>query len=434
MVEANDYFLTEKELRDRFEERVKEFVFSGYMPQRQPVLVLLGAQPAAGKSQAMAAAAQRLADRQLVPLTGDDLRPFHPRHQEILETEPWLFPDATGQASGAWVRMSIAHARDHGYSLMLEGVFRDPAMTLATAEEFAALGIPVEVIGLGVRQERSRLDGLHRFLEGGRWTPSDLHDLAYRKMPETIAAAEASPAVRRITITDRTGADLYVNERTNDGQWSAEPRAVTALQASRARPLPPEEAADWMGLHQRVVVELASRGQVDATSMPVLRQVAIDGQTVAAMDRDPQSRARRDYAAARPLLQLLASGPLPSANVMPLPLISDEHLESRSRMDATRVTAEIERRRALAPLDRQAEDAIRAHLASRLRAADQSSVREAPSGSEPAPRPSSTAARSRSTTVRKPGKDRPATTGAAEQPPHLRSPRADRGRRRGPTA
>ncbi|MFH8471114.1 zeta toxin family protein [Streptomyces sp. NPDC018000] len=190
------------------------------IPQDQPVLVLLSGQPAAGKSQAMAATGQRHANQHLVPLTGDELRSFHPRHQELLDNEPWLFPKATGQASGAWVRMSIEYARDNGYSLMLEGDFRDPAMTLATAEEFAGLGRRVEVVGLGVRAEHSRLDSLYRFLEGGRWTLPDRHDLAYRMMPETIAAAEASPAVQRITITDRSGADLYVNDRSPSLRWS----------------------------------------------------------------------------------------------------------------------------------------------------------------------------------------------------------------------
>ncbi|GAA0925023.1 zeta toxin family protein [Streptomyces thermoalcalitolerans] len=330
MAEASDFFLTDKELRDRFEEDVRDFVFSRYTPQEQPVLVLLGGQPAAGKTQAMKAARQRYADRQLVPLTGDKLRPYHPRHEEILENEPWLFPNATGQASGAWVRMSIEYARDHRYSLMLEGVFRDPAMTLATAEEFAGLGYRVEVVGLGVRAERSRLDSLNRFLEGGRWTPPDLHDLAYRMMPETIAAAEASPAVHRITITDRTGADLYVNDRAPDGRWTGEPAAVDALQASRARPLPPDEVADWLGLHQQIVTEFAVRGQVNATSIPVLQQVAVDAETVAAMDPDPQSPARLMHTAVRPLLRVLASEPLSPGAPLPPLLEPDSVLAARA--------------------------------------------------------------------------------------------------------
>ncbi|MFE5628326.1 hypothetical protein [Streptomyces sp. NPDC056543] len=56
MSDASSYFLTEVQLRARFDERVKEFVFSGYKPQENPAaLVLLGGQPAAGKSQSMAA-------------------------------------------------------------------------------------------------------------------------------------------------------------------------------------------------------------------------------------------------------------------------------------------------------------------------------------------------------------------------------------------
>jgi hypothetical protein len=62
VADASDYFLTEDELKTRFEERVLDYVFGPYQPQHQPVLVLVGAQQAAGKSQAMARARQRHAD------------------------------------------------------------------------------------------------------------------------------------------------------------------------------------------------------------------------------------------------------------------------------------------------------------------------------------------------------------------------------------
>lgn len=45
-------------------------------------MVLLGGQPAAGKSQAMASTVQRHGGT-LVPLTGDELRPLHPRYDEL---------------------------------------------------------------------------------------------------------------------------------------------------------------------------------------------------------------------------------------------------------------------------------------------------------------------------------------------------------------
>ncbi|GAA0464479.1 zeta toxin family protein [Streptomyces sp. NPDC046215] len=325
MAEAKDFFLSEAELTRIFAAEVRNFVFSGYTPQRDPVLVLLGGQPAAGKSQAMAAAEQRHADRQLVPLTGDELRRFHPRYQELLEKQPLLFPNATGQASGAWVRMSIEHALDNGYSLMLEGIFRDPAMTVATAERFARAGHSVEVIGLAVPEERSRLDSLHRYLAAGRWTPPNAHDLAIRMMPETIAAAEASAAVRRITITNRAADELYVNERGPDGRWRGEPGAVQALTAGRARPLPADEARGWLVRHREVVITFAGRAEIDNTSRPVLHRVTVDAESIAVMaDPDPRSALRMAHAGELSVLRTLVSEP-PTPDA-PLELLPDKEL------------------------------------------------------------------------------------------------------------
>ncbi|MFJ8195282.1 zeta toxin family protein, partial [Streptomyces sp. NPDC096094] len=181
MNQPSDFFLTEEQLRERFEQRVKDYVFRGYEPQGSPVLVLLGGQPAAGKSQAMAATQQRHPGRHLVPLTGDELRHLHPAIDRLRKTDAQTLEAGTAQASGAWVRMSIEHALRNRHSLILEGVFRDPGMTMRTARQFAEeQGYAVEVVALAVREERSRLDALHRFLDGGRWTPPELQELAYR--------------------------------------------------------------------------------------------------------------------------------------------------------------------------------------------------------------------------------------------------------------
>ncbi|MFI9206467.1 zeta toxin family protein [Streptomyces sp. NPDC053048] len=355
MAEAKDFFLSETELANIFATEVRDFVFSGYAPQRDPVLVLLGGQPAAGKSQAMAAAEQRHADRQLVPLTGDELRRFHPRYQELLETQPLLFPNATGQASGAWVRMSIEHALDHGYSLMLEGIFRDPAMTVATAERFARAGRSVEVIGLAVPEERSRLDSLHRYLAAGRWTPPNAHDLAIRMMPETIAAAEASAAVRRITITNRAAEELYVNERGPDGRWMGEPGAVQALMAGRARPLPADEARGWLVRHREVVIAFAGRAEIDDTSRPVLHQVTVDAESIAVMaNPDPRSALRSAHAGELTVLRAVVSEPLTPR--LPLRLLPGKELDT---LHARLKRGEDAALRLSRPPEQRAVDAVR---------------------------------------------------------------------------
>ncbi|MGW9256372.1 zeta toxin family protein [Streptomyces albidoflavus] len=418
MAEARDYYLREEELRRHFEEKVRDFVFSGYAPQDRPVLVLVGGQPAAGKSQAMAGAKQRHADSQLVPLTGDELRAFHPRYRELLDGHPMLFPNATGQASGAWVRMSIEHARSQGYSLMLEGVFRDPAMTVSTAERFAASRYSVEVLGLGVRAERSRLDSLHRYLDSGRWTPPTAHDGAYTMMPQTIAAAEASAAVQRLTITDRTGVDLYVNERTVDGRWRNEAAGAAALEEIRARPLPPPDAAQWLARHQDVLIEFAARREITEGTLAALRAVTRDANAVAATAATTSSKSA--HAALRPLIEALVAGPV-TPEALPLALVPTAQLMSRPPYDSSTIAAELGRRASLAPADGRVQDAFRQRLHDRLQ-----SVTASPG------RLSAKAARARSTGVRGTGSQRRLPSSDGAQPPHLRRPGPGQGRGRGP--
>ncbi|MET8218082.1 hypothetical protein [Streptomyces hirsutus] len=216
------------------------------------------------------------------------------------------------------------------------------------------------------------------------WTPPTAHDGANAMMPQTIAAAEASPAVRRLTLTDRTGVDRYVNERNTDGRWRHEPAAVAALEASRGRPLPSEEAASWLARHRDILIEFAARGEISETTLPALRPVTRDADAVAAMDPDPRSAARRDYAALRPLVHALVSPPVTSPGGLPLPLLPAEALASRAPRDAAPVAAELDRRAGLTPAERHAQDAFR-RLHDRLRPSVHAPGPEAASRGRPPP-------------------------------------------------
>jgi UDP-N-acetylglucosamine kinase len=365
VAEASDYFLTEDELKTRFEERVLEFVFGPYQPQDHPVLVLVGAQQAAGKSFAIAQARQRHAASELVPLTGDDLRFMHPRHDEILNNEPWLFLEATGQATAHWVKWSIDYARREKYSLILEGVFRDPAMPHATAQAFAP-SHTVEVVGLAVREEVSRLDGEYRFLEGGRWTPPELHDLSYRMMPETIRVLAGTPAVSRVTITDRSGQDLYVLDKTS-GRPVNSVDAERALLGIRSRPLPVDEARAWMARQRDTVITYAVRGAINDTSRPTLVQITReDAPRIMPMaDPSPDSELRTTYEAVQPILQTLVDEPLQPS--LPLRLRTDQELQAMTagrdqEPGQPELAAETARRAALTSGQREAERLIQQQL------------------------------------------------------------------------
>jgi hypothetical protein len=237
---------------------------------------------------------------------------------------------------------------------------RDAAHT--TAKAFAS-SHTVEVVGLAVREEVSRLAGERRFLDDGRWTPPELHDLSYRMMPETIRVLAGSPAVRRVTITDRTVADLYVLDKT-PGRTAVDPdEAATALEDIRSRPLSPEDARGWMTRQRDTVITYAVRGAIDDTSRPNLVRITHeDAMRIMPMaDPRPDGDLRSAYEAAQPLLQALVEEP---PHNLPLRLQTEQELHTLLSQERQRdeVSVELARRAALTSVQHNAENRIQQQL------------------------------------------------------------------------
>lgn len=121
-------------------------------PVGDRLLVLLGGQPAAGKTRAQAAI---LAEHpELVSITGDDLRAYHSGYRDLAVNDPLGMPAATAPTSSGLIRLALDYAIEHGYPVLLEGTFRDPAMVTGTAARFAEAGYRVEVVAVATAAPR----------------------------------------------------------------------------------------------------------------------------------------------------------------------------------------------------------------------------------------------------------------------------------------
>lgn len=192
-----------------------------------PLLVLLGGQPAAGKTRAQEAILTT--HPELVSITGDDLRQYHPDYYDLCVSEPIGMPAATAPVSGGLVKFALDHALEHRYPVLLEGTFRDPEMVCGTATRFAAAGYRVEMVAVATPAPVSRLGTEQRYLGAGhpalaRWTPPEAHEVALVGSSRVVAALEASPAVSQTQVHSRERL-LYENTRTESGKWAEEPRA-----------------------------------------------------------------------------------------------------------------------------------------------------------------------------------------------------------------
>ncbi len=430
MPDRDPYELPSGQLQERFDRLVVPYVFAGRRPSDRPIAILTGAQPAAGKSQAMASVRQQNADRDVIQLSGDELRQFHPDFLELMDTDPIGMVPATQQASTAWMQMSFVYAVEHGYSFVAEGTFRNTDAVLADARFFATgrrgekLSAPlpegrnrheVWVLALAVRAERSRLDAMYRYLapgaEPGRWVWPDWAQASYDTIPTTVAAAERSPHVHRLIVTNRTGADLYVNVRQADGTLLRPPTAAEAIHAERARPLPVAEADGWLARQQDVVLQFIGTDQVTPTTQEALAIAITDAQTIIPMSSSAGGPRLLDaqgiQSGLSQVLQWAYEGP---HSQRPVFLVPDSVLHARLLRPGgptdprpTEIRIELGRRAALNPTVRTAEEAIRTS-AQTLAELRRGSLNPADKTDSPALHPtgpggSAAAARSRSTTT-----------------------------------
>lgn len=84
----DQYRLTEAEHQATFDNNIKPDLFAGAKPSGQPVAVIFGGQPGAGKSAAVDAAMRDLEPRGgAVQIIGDDLRGYHPQYARLMERD-----------------------------------------------------------------------------------------------------------------------------------------------------------------------------------------------------------------------------------------------------------------------------------------------------------------------------------------------------------
>ena len=291
----------------QFEHIAREDIFGDYAPTPEsPRLVLLGGQPAAGKTVAQDAILAE--DPALVPITGDDLREYHPDYARLMVEEPLAMPERTAPVSGGLVRLALEHALVHRFSVLLEGTFRDPEMVTGTASRFAQAGYRVEVVAVATPAAVSRLSAEQRALAAaypgiGRWTPPQAHETALAGSPKVVAALEALPFVIRVRVFSR---ERLLHD-TKGGEPAAQPVSTAeVLRGEQTRRLAPGEALAWLARYEQVFALARARpGYLGHVTAPAFRLLQADAQTmidtattvpgVDAAELDQQQRRRRLY-------------------------------------------------------------------------------------------------------------------------------------------
>ncbi len=202
-----------------------------------PTLVLLGGQPGSGKSRA---SARLLAEHEaMVALSGDDLRIYHPHYRDLVSTQPEQAGEVFAEATRPWVRAALQDSLDGQRSLLLEGTFGDPDVTLATATRFRDAGFRVHIVAIASPRVLSLVTAASRYLRDrkanspARFTRLSAHDRGYDGTTRLIESLDAAAPVDQITIISRNGNVLFDRHRDNEIDSAAFKDAPAAMREGR---------------------------------------------------------------------------------------------------------------------------------------------------------------------------------------------------------
>lgn len=274
----DDYALSAATLDDIFVQSVVPAIFGEVAPPPNPLLILIGAQPGAGKTKA-GQDASVASEQQVIAIIGDDLRPFHPHYRRLMRSSPADMPMATAQALSGWVERSIDYAAEHRISVLVEGTFRNPDVTIATARKFKSNGFTVQAVLVAVPPEISHVSIARRFVtdarSGGqaRFTPLGAHEVSFSALPATLAAISvAGSPVDRVTVCNRD--DILFDEvRAGD---SAIRGALETARAEWKRPLTDDEQWLWRELADNAVSYFKNNLSGDPEVQSLVDQLDID--------------------------------------------------------------------------------------------------------------------------------------------------------------
>ncbi|PPG05876.1 hypothetical protein C5E06_00435 [Pseudoclavibacter sp. RFBI5] len=301
--------VTREQLREIFEKSIRPELDALRSSQRasEPTLVLVGAQPGAGKTRTVGRVQKDF--RGAIPVIGDDLRVFHPDYVSVMREDPLRMPEVTAQAAGAWARMSSDYLRERQASVVFETTFRQPDAVVATAKEFRDAGYRVEVRALAVPEAVSRLGVLSRYAEqvrdqgAGRWTPQAFHDVAAEQMPKSLERVIAEGHVDRVLVVDRGGralhaADIDTNAASTTGARDGADARAAVIAGRGLDNLTPSDANTWLAALDRDANFVLRQADLGGDVLATIDDLRADAPHIAARAHTTQSPAHAETSAA----------------------------------------------------------------------------------------------------------------------------------------
>lgn len=175
---------------------------------KNPVGIVLGGQPGAGKSNAIGVLKERL-NQSFVFINADEFRQYHPHFNEIQQQYGKDAPLHTGEFAGNVASAMLHMAIRHRYNVIIEGTFRNPDTPINTLKLFKENGYQTEAHVVTTPKEISWQSTIDRAKaaevagEVPRYVNKDIHDNIVNSLPKNADKVFASKLADRFVVHSR---------------------------------------------------------------------------------------------------------------------------------------------------------------------------------------------------------------------------------------
>lgn len=187
--------------------RIKDVFLKGKTPVEKPIAIFDFAPPGSGKTRLNGYGVSQFPNNNVVVINSDELKPFHPKKDEIARLYPQYYTKITDQESNPWTDELLNEAINGGYNIIYEGTGRNRRVIETMETKMQRYRIIVR--GMAVNELNCLMSILERYKEQvakrgwGRLVTVEHFYKAYDKMPETIGMMEQLYFVNEVEIYHR---------------------------------------------------------------------------------------------------------------------------------------------------------------------------------------------------------------------------------------
>lgn len=219
--------LNEQQLKN-LEKKVIAFELAGKKESKNKKVVIIGGQPASGKTLLLVKLSEILNPENTIVINGDELRRYDPAYHKLSIKHDASVADKTQKFANYLADSLKNEAMARGVNVIIEGTMRNYYVPLKTAQEFKERGYEASAHIMAVTGDRS-MAGIYKRYEAqkslvgyGRFSNPEIHDQAYHAIPQTADKLFKNKDVNHINIYNYKADVIYTNSLQSPNRVTSE--------------------------------------------------------------------------------------------------------------------------------------------------------------------------------------------------------------------